>query len=210
MEYILEGLQAGIAQMTLLEAIAVVFGLASVWYARLENILVYPTGIVSVLIYVYICFGAKLYADMGINAYYFVMSVYGWIVWSKKVDSTHHIPITRNSLSENITALGIMVVSFFVLRYVLINFTDSDVPIWDSATTSIFFVGMWLMARKIKAMGIKMVLSGEGSDEIFGGYLYFHKAPNAQEFHEETVRKLQQLHLFDCLRANKSMAAWGV
>lgn len=69
---------------------------------------------------------------------------------------------------------------------------------------------MWLMARKIKAMGIKMVLSGEGSDEIFGGYLYFHKAPNAKEFHEETVRKLSQLHLFDCLRANKSMAAWGI
>lgn len=148
MEYVLEGLRTGIAQMTLLEAIAVGFGLASVWYARLENILVYPTGIVSVLIYVYICFGAKLYADMGINAYYFVMSVYGWIVWSKKVDPTHHIPITRNSLSENITALAIMVMSFFVLRYVLINFTDSDVPIWDSATTSIFFVGMWLMARK--------------------------------------------------------------
>lgn len=69
---------------------------------------------------------------------------------------------------------------------------------------------MYLMARKIKAMGIKMVLSGEGADEIFGGYLYFHKAPNAREFHEETVRKLDQLHLFDCLRANKSMAAWGV
>ena len=69
---------------------------------------------------------------------------------------------------------------------------------------------MFLLARRIKAMGVKMVLSGEGSDEIFGGYLYFHKAPSAREFHEETVRKLDALHSYDCLRANKSMAAWGV
>ena len=69
---------------------------------------------------------------------------------------------------------------------------------------------MYLMARAIKALGIKMVLSGEGADELFGGYLYFHKAPNAQEFHEETVRKLDKLHQYDCLRANKSLAAWGI
>ncbi|RAO76078.1 asparagine synthase B [Dyella jiangningensis] len=69
---------------------------------------------------------------------------------------------------------------------------------------------MYLLARRIKAMGVKMVLSGEGSDEIFGGYLYFHKAPSAEAFHEETVRKLDALHSYDCLRANKSMMAWGV
>jgi asparagine synthase (glutamine-hydrolysing) len=69
---------------------------------------------------------------------------------------------------------------------------------------------MYLMARYIKSMGIKMVLSGEGADEIFGGYLYFHKAPNAEEFHNETIRKINKLHLYDCLRANKSLAAWGV
>jgi asparagine synthase (glutamine-hydrolysing) len=69
---------------------------------------------------------------------------------------------------------------------------------------------MYLMARVIKSMGIKMVLSGEGADELFGGYLYFHKAPDAQEFHEETVRKLNKLHMYDCLRANKSLAAWGI
>ncbi len=69
---------------------------------------------------------------------------------------------------------------------------------------------MYLMARRIKAMGIKMVLSGEGADEVFGGYLYFHKAPSARDFHEETVRKLDMLHKYDCLRANKSMAAWGI
>lgn len=69
---------------------------------------------------------------------------------------------------------------------------------------------MYLLARVIKSMGIKMVLSGEGADEIFGGYLYFHKAPNAEEFHEETVRKLGKLYMYDCLRANKSLSAWGV
>ncbi len=69
---------------------------------------------------------------------------------------------------------------------------------------------MYLLARVIKSMGIKMVLSGEGADEIFGGYLYFHKAPDAKAFHEETVRKLSKLHLYDCLRANKSLSAWGV
>ena len=69
---------------------------------------------------------------------------------------------------------------------------------------------MYLLARVIKSMGIKMVLSGEGADEIFGGYLYFHKAPSARDFHEETVRKLSKLHLYDCLRANKSLSAWGV
>ncbi len=69
---------------------------------------------------------------------------------------------------------------------------------------------MYLLARVIKSMGIKMVLSGEGADEIFGGYLYFHKAPDAKSFHEETVRKLSKLHLYDCLRANKSLSAWGV
>ena len=69
---------------------------------------------------------------------------------------------------------------------------------------------MYLMARLIKSMGIKMVLSGEGADELFGGYLYFHKAPSPKDFHDETVRKLKNLHMYDCLRANKILAAWGV
>ncbi|HEU4559906.1 MAG TPA: asparagine synthase B [Longimicrobium sp.] len=89
----------------------------------------------------------------------------------------------------------------------------SDV-IWHLETFDVTTVRaatpMYLMARRIRAMGIKMVLSGEGSDEIFGGYLYFHRAPDPRSFHEETVRKLDRLHRFDCLRANKAMAAWGV
>lgn len=90
------------------------------------------------------------------------------------------------------------------LRDVIYHIETYDVTTIRASTP------MYLMARYIKSMGIKMVLSGEGSDEIFGGYLYFHKAPNSQEFHEELVRKLSQLHLYDCLRANKSLMAWGV
>jgi asparagine synthase (glutamine-hydrolysing) len=90
------------------------------------------------------------------------------------------------------------------IRDVIYHLETYDVTTIRAATP------MYLMTRKIKAMGIKMVLSGEGADEIFGGYLYFHKAPNAKEFHEETVRKLDRLHMFDCARANKATSAWGV
>ena len=90
------------------------------------------------------------------------------------------------------------------VRDVIYNIETYDVTTIRASTP------MYLMARVIKSMGIKMVLSGEGSDELFGGYLYFHKAPNAREFHEETVRKLSKLHMYDCLRANKSLAAWGI
>jgi asparagine synthase (glutamine-hydrolysing) len=90
------------------------------------------------------------------------------------------------------------------IRDVIYHLETYDVTTIRAATP------MYLMSRKIKAMGIKMVLSGEGADEIFGGYLYFHKAPNAKEFHEETVRKLSRLNMFDCARANKATSAWGV
>jgi asparagine synthase (glutamine-hydrolysing) len=90
------------------------------------------------------------------------------------------------------------------LRDVIYHLETYDVTTVRASTP------MYLMARVIKSMGVKMVLSGEGADEIFGGYLYFHKAPDARAFHEETVRKIFKLHLYDCLRANKSLAAWGI
>jgi asparagine synthase (glutamine-hydrolysing) len=90
------------------------------------------------------------------------------------------------------------------IKDVIYNIETYDITTIRSSTP------MYLIARVIKSMGIKMVLSGEGADEIFGGYLYFHKAPNAKEFHEETVRKLDKLHMYDCLRANKSLMAWGI
>lgn len=90
------------------------------------------------------------------------------------------------------------------LRDVIYHIETYDVTTIRASTP------MFLLARVIKSMGIKMVLSGEGADEVFGGYLYFHKAPDARAFHEETIRKISKLHLYDCLRANKSLAAWGV
>jgi len=90
------------------------------------------------------------------------------------------------------------------IKDVIYNIETYDVTTIRASTP------MYLLARVIKSMGVKMVLSGEGADELFGGYLYFHKAPNAEEFHEETVRKLDKLHMYDCLRANKSLAAWGI
>ncbi|MDO9136518.1 MAG: asparagine synthase B, partial [Lutibacter sp.] len=90
------------------------------------------------------------------------------------------------------------------IRDVVYNLETYDITTIRASTP------MYLMARVIKSMGVKMVLSGEGADELFGGYLYFHKAPNKKEFHEETVRKLSKLHMYDCLRANKSLAAWGI
>ncbi|MFC2186912.1 nicotinamide riboside transporter PnuC [Peijinzhouia sedimentorum] len=143
-----EGLREGIQHLTLLEATAVFFGLLSVWYSRLENILVFPTGIISVLIYVYICFGAKLYADVGINAYYFIMSIYGWYLWSRKDSNNNFLPITTNSTKEWIISIATLIGSFILIAYSLINFTDSDVPYWDALTTSMAFVAMLLMAKK--------------------------------------------------------------
>ena len=111
---------------------------------------------------------------------------------AESIDSVHHE--VHFTLEEGLDALS------EVVRHI----ETYDVTTIRASTP------MFLLARRIKAMGIKMVLSGEGADEIFGGYLYFHKAPSARAFHEETVRKLDGLHSYDCLRANKSMAAWGV
>ncbi|MGO3156322.1 asparagine synthase B [Mesonia sp.] len=111
---------------------------------------------------------------------------------AKHLDTVHHE--IKFSIQEGIDAIS----------DVIYHLETYDITTIRASTP------MFLMARAIKALGIKMVLSGEGSDEIFGGYLYFHKAPNAKEFHEETVRKLDKLHKYDCLRANKSLAAWGI
>ncbi len=153
-----------------LEAIAVVFGIASVWFAKKENILVFPTGIVSVLIYIYICFFAKLYADMGINFVYFVMSVYGWVMWSRKNDNRPVMPIRWCTRKEHLLS-GIMLIAFFgLLSYFLSTYTDSNVPIIDSATTSIFIVGMWLMARKKIENWIYWIIG-----DVISIPLYFYK-----------------------------------
>jgi len=148
LEAIWENISVAAQAMTWQEIVAVFFGLLSVWYAKKENILVFPTGIISVLLYVYICFHWKLYADMGVNFYYFIMSVYGWIVWSTKKDGESVTPISQNTPRENLVSISLFVIFFIIMSLVLSNYTDSDVPYWDSLTTGIFLVGMWLMAKK--------------------------------------------------------------
>jgi nicotinamide mononucleotide transporter len=153
-----------------LEAIAVFFGILSVWYARKENILVFPTGIVSVVIYIYICFFAKLYADMGINFVYFVMSIYGWYMWTRKDPAKHTLPISWSSKKDHLIS-ALMIIGFFTtLSYLLSNYTDSNVPYIDSFTTSIFIVGMWLMARKKIENWIYWIIG-----DIISIPLYFYK-----------------------------------
>jgi nicotinamide mononucleotide transporter len=148
MTEIFQTLQTNLANTTAIETIAVIFGILSVWYARKESILVFPTGIVSVFLYVFICIEAKLYADMGINAFYFIMSVYGWYNWTHQNGKAEEREISRTSKKEK-GLIVIALISFFgILYYVLSHYTDSNVPLFDSATTSIFLVGMWLMALK--------------------------------------------------------------
>lgn len=137
------------------EAIAVILGIASVWYARRENILTFPTGIVSVLIYVYICFFARLYADAGINMFYFVMSVYGWYNWSRKTGDDGRLAISTNTPFQQLAGIGLTIVSYWAILGLIWIFNRHDtaymnsyVPWVDSFTTSVFLIGMLLMARK--------------------------------------------------------------
>lgn len=133
---------------SLLEFIAVFFGLLSVWYARNENIMVYPTGLINVGLYVYICLSAKLYADMGINIFYFVMSIYGWYNWGRKDENKKHIPISICTIKQHTFNILLLIFTFVILFYILKNYTDSNVPVLDSLTTAIFIVGMWLQTLK--------------------------------------------------------------
>ncbi|MEX0722832.1 MAG: nicotinamide riboside transporter PnuC [Gracilimonas sp.] len=171
MEYIIDGIVTGVLQTTMLEWIAVATGLLSVWYSMKENIWVYPTGIVSVLIYVYIAFMYKLYADMGVNFYYFIMSVYGWYYWlHPKNESRDQVAVTMNSKTENLISAALTIGSFAILYYVLSTFTDSDVPFWDSLTTCFAILGMYLMARKKLESWVAWIIT-----DLISIPLYFYK-----------------------------------
>ncbi len=148
MPEILSQLYSNIIDTSWLEVFAVIFGILSVWFARKENIWVYPTGIVNVLIYVYLCFYAGLYADMAINAFYFVMSVFGWYNWSRRTGNNDHVPISTLSLVQWVFYVILIAVAYGIIYYVLINYTDSTVPRFDSFTTALFIAAMWLMAIK--------------------------------------------------------------
>lgn len=133
----------------ILEITAIVFGIASVWFAKKEDIKVYPTGIISTAIYVYICYRFTLYGDLIINIYYTLMSIYGWYMWSRIVEG-NHIEITISSGKDWLKALGIFFSTalFVVLVYLYFNRFDRLTDYFDTFTTGIFFAAMWLMANK--------------------------------------------------------------
>ncbi|MEL7531630.1 MAG: nicotinamide riboside transporter PnuC [Bacteroidota bacterium] len=160
-----------------LEAIAVAFGLMSVWFAKQENIWVYPTGIISTAIFVYLLYFWGLYGDMGINAYYFSMSIYGWFMWSRPTEDAKVLPISWASRKEHLWGGGILLLSAGVLYYVLLNFTDSTVPLIDSITTAIFFVGMWFMANKKIENWIYWIIG-----DVISIPLYFYKGLTLSSF----------------------------
>jgi nicotinamide mononucleotide transporter len=169
MNEIINTLFSQASQTTWLEAVAVIFGIASVWYSKQENILVYPTGIVGVAIAVYITLGSKLYAEAGINAYYFVMSIYGWYYWTHADADKLQVPVTRSSRTEHVIAVAITSISFLLIRFGL-DFTDSDVPNLDAITTATAITGMWLMAKKKIENWIYWVIT-----DVIATPLYFYK-----------------------------------
>ncbi|MGB5227580.1 MAG: nicotinamide riboside transporter PnuC [Eudoraea sp.] len=138
------------AFLIILEMIGVVFGFLSVWYAKRENILVFPTGIINTGIFVYILWVYGLLGDMLINGYYFSMSIIGWYLWTRKVDADHFIPITKMNRKEKNWSIFLFIgaVVFVLLVYTLFDKFNSWTAYVDTLTTAIFFVGMWLMAKK--------------------------------------------------------------
>ncbi len=157
------------SSMSVWEVLGVVFGILSVWFSKKENILVYPTGIISVLIYVYLCYYAGLYADVGINVFYFIMSVYGWYNWVRPF-SDKSLAIGSCTKGENALFVGLVGVFWLVLYYVLVAFTDSTVPAIDSFTTALCLVGMWLMALKKIENWIYLIIA-----DVISVPLYWYK-----------------------------------
>jgi nicotinamide mononucleotide transporter len=133
---------------TFLEFVGVVFGISSVLFSRRENILVYPVGMVSTTIYIYLYVKHGLYADASVNFYYTVMSILGWIMWSRKKENTHVLKITSSNRKEHFFAIVFFSICWLVLYIVLKNLTDSTVPYADSFTSAAAFTGMWLMNKK--------------------------------------------------------------
>ncbi|TKS56871.1 nicotinamide riboside transporter PnuC [Mesohalobacter halotolerans] len=134
-----------------LEIIGSLFGLMSVWFSKRDNILVFPTGIISTAIFVYILSVHRLLGDMMINAYYFIMSIYGWYIWTQKVDKEHFIPITKLETRREYKISVLIFVATLIFVSVVYSVFDKWIS-WtayvDTFTTAVFFLGMWLMAKK--------------------------------------------------------------
>ena len=156
----------------ILEIVAVIFGLLSVWFSKQNNIWVYPTGLISTSIFVYLLIKWGLIGDMLINVYYFIMSIYGWYIWTRKVDAEHFTPITTVTKKENRISIFIFfgTVIFVFVVYQVFDKWNSWTAFIDTITTAIFFVGMWLMAKRKIENWIYWILG-----DIISVPLYFYK-----------------------------------
>jgi len=155
-----------------LEIVAVFFGFLSVWFSKQNKVLVFPTGMISTVIFVYLLLKWELLGDMMINAYYFMMSVYGWYIWTRKLDDEHVTPISRMSFNEKKISIAMFLVTllFVYLVYQAFDKWTSWVAYVDTITTAIFFVGMWLMARRKLENWIFWIIG-----DIISVPLYFYK-----------------------------------
>ncbi len=162
-----------------LEVIAVIFGLLSVWYSKQNNILVYPTGIISTSIFVFLLYKWGLLGDMMINAYYFIMSIYGWYVWTRKVSDTQFTPITRTTKKEQQFSVIIFIATliFVYIVYETFDKWTSWTAYVDTLTTAIFFVGMWLMAKRKIENWIFWIIG-----DLITVPLYFYKGYTISSF----------------------------
>ena len=155
-----------------LEIIAVLFGLASVWFSKQNKVLVFPTGMISTAIFVYLLLKWTLLGDMMINGYYFIMSLYGWYIWTRKVDATHMTPISVTTKREKVYSVLIFITTLLFV-YAVYNYYDKWkdwTAIVDTITTAIFFVGMWLMAKRKIENWIYWIIG-----DIISVPLYFYK-----------------------------------
>ncbi len=155
-----------------LEILGVIFGLLSVWFSKQNNIWVYPTGMISTAIYVYLLAKWGLLGDMMINGYYFSMSIYGWYVWTRKVDAEHVTPIAKASGKEHLLSIAIFVgtIIFVFIVYTAFDKWNDWTAYVDTLTTAIFFVGMWLMARRKLENWIYWI-----AGDLISVPLYFYK-----------------------------------
>lgn len=163
----------------ILEFLGIIFGFLSVWYSKQNKIWVYPTGMISTSIFVYLLLKWGLLGDMMINAYYFIMSIYGWYVWSRKVDAIHHTPITSTSRQEKRNSALIFIATLIFVYFIYESFDKwtSWTAYVDTFTTGIFFVGMWLMAKKKIENWIYWIIG-----DIISVPLYFYKGLTLTSF----------------------------
>lgn len=167
---IFQQLITGIQQTSLLEFIAVIAGIASVWFSKKENILVYPLGIINTIIYTWLCFKSwQLYAEGSLNFYYTIMSIYGWYCWSKKTNSKQ-LQISKNTKKDWVIAISFFVVSWVILYFILQKFTNSNEPFADSFASAAAYTGMWQMTKKKIENWIWWIITNTASIP-----LYFYK-----------------------------------